>query len=121
MRGHALLRQLRCSASTSRRLRYEHGFHAGSYVDVTKHAILSLLMLRMAEKSSPFTFVDTHAGAGLYPLDASMEQSTGVGRLRANLRDSLPPALSAFSPISRASSPCRAAAAPGGGLSINPT
>ena len=98
MRGHALLRQLRCSASTSRRLRYEHGFHAGSYVDVTKHAILSLLMLRMAEKSSPFTFVDTHAGAGSYPLEDSMELSTGLDRLLAARLDgaALPPALSAF-------------------------
>ena len=120
MRAHALLRQLRCSASTSRRLRYEHGFHAGSYVDVrrailrnyferrsltvhcspqvTKHAILSLLMLRMAEKSSPFSYVDTHAGAGSYPLEDSMELSTGLDRLLAARLDgaALPPALSAF-------------------------
>jgi 23S rRNA (adenine2030-N6)-methyltransferase len=74
--------------ATSSRLDYVHGYHAGNYADVVKHSVLILLLEHMKKKASPFVYVDTHAGAGSYPLD-SRESSQmgefkhGIGRLLA--------------------------------------
>ena len=74
--------------STSSRLDYVHGYHAGNYADVVKHSILILLLESMKRKDSPFVYVDTHAGAGSYPLDSSealqmKEFQGGIGRVLA--------------------------------------
>lgn len=56
---------------------YRHGFHSGNHADVLKHAALLAVIRYMGEKSVPITVVDTHAGAGLYRLDASQAQTSG--------------------------------------------
>ena len=66
---------------------YRHGFHAGNHADVLKHLVLVQLLSHMGAKDTPYTMVDTHAGAGCYSLesgsyaDKTAEFSTGIGRL----------------------------------------
>ena len=42
---------------------YRHAFHAGNHADVLKHTILLAVLKHMAQKETPFTVLDTHAGA----------------------------------------------------------
>ncbi len=48
---------------------YDHRFHAGNFADVHKHIVLIALLERLSEKPSPWFYLDTHAGTGLYELD----------------------------------------------------
>lgn len=50
-------------------LSYRHAFHAGNYADVLKHFVLCQCLQYFNEKDKPYTYIDTHAGAGLYKLD----------------------------------------------------
>ena len=77
-------------------LSYRHAFHAGNHADILKHYILSLVLDYYNQKDKPYTVIDTHAGAGLYPFNHAFTQKnkefeTGVSQLlRANaLPDSL--------------------------------
>jgi 23S rRNA (adenine2030-N6)-methyltransferase len=65
--------------SATKRLVYQHGFHAGCFQDVLKHTVLILLLGRMKDKASPFTYVETHAGAGIYDLDQALPHETEAG------------------------------------------
>jgi 23S rRNA (adenine2030-N6)-methyltransferase len=67
-------------------MNYRHAFHAGNHLDVFKHASLTILIERLAEKPAPFAVLDTHAGAGLYDLSGERalktgEATDGVGRI----------------------------------------
>jgi 23S rRNA (adenine2030-N6)-methyltransferase len=67
-------------------LSYRHAFHAGNHADVLKHFILLNLLRYLAQKDKPYWFIDTHAGAGAYGLDAgyasqNAEYETGIARL----------------------------------------
>jgi 23S rRNA (adenine2030-N6)-methyltransferase len=69
-------------------LNYAHEFHAGSFADVHKHAVLCRVLAHLGAKETPFRVLDTHAGAGLYDLhgaDAarSGEWRDGIARLCA--------------------------------------
>jgi 23S rRNA (adenine2030-N6)-methyltransferase len=55
---------------------YRHAFHAGSFADVFKHAVLCRILHYLRGKPAAFRVIDTHAGAGLYDL-ASPEASRG--------------------------------------------
>ena len=57
-------------------MNYRHAFHAGSFADVFKHAVLCRILMYLREKPAAFRVIDTHAGAGLYDL-ASVEASRG--------------------------------------------
>jgi len=57
--------------ANSDRLVYEHGYHAGNYADVVKHSVLVQCLHHMQKKKSPFVYVETHSGAGAYPLYSS--------------------------------------------------
>lgn len=76
-------------------MNYRHAFHAGNHADVFKHLLLSRLIALMCRKESPLTYLDSHAGAGLYDLQGSEAQATdewlqGVARLAPEvLRDPL--------------------------------
>ncbi|MDR1430151.1 MAG: 23S rRNA (adenine(2030)-N(6))-methyltransferase RlmJ [Spirochaetaceae bacterium] len=52
-------------------LSYRHAFHAGNAVDVFKHTVLAFCLDYLAKKETAFTYIDTHAGAGLYNLEES--------------------------------------------------
>jgi 23S rRNA (adenine2030-N6)-methyltransferase len=67
---------------------YRHAFHAGSFADVVKHAVLCRILNYLRTKEAPFRVIDTHAGAGLYDLtgdEASRggEWYDGIARLMA--------------------------------------
>jgi 23S rRNA (adenine2030-N6)-methyltransferase len=58
-------------------LSYRHAFHAGNFADVLKHSVLSLVMDYMLRKNKGFSYIDTHAGAGMYLLKSESAQKTG--------------------------------------------
>jgi len=50
-------------------LSYRHAFHAGNHADVLKHVVTIQLLRYMNQKDTPYMYIDTHAGAGVYALD----------------------------------------------------
>ena len=67
-------------------LSYQHLYHAGNPADVHKHAALAWMLDYLAAKPKPLTYLETHAGRGLYDLDApeavkTGEAQAGVARL----------------------------------------
>jgi 23S rRNA (adenine2030-N6)-methyltransferase len=80
-------------------MNYRHIYHAGSFADVFKHALLCLIARHLREKDSPFYLLDTHAGIGRYDLRSEAAEKTGeyhrgIGRLLAE--PSLPPELAEY-------------------------
>ena len=57
-------------------MNYRHAFHAGSFADVLKHAVLARILHHLREKPAAFRVIDTHAGEGLYDLTGA-EASRG--------------------------------------------
>ena len=69
-------------------MNYRHAFHAGSFADVLKHAVLGRILHYLREKPAAFRVIDTHAGEGIYDLtgpEASRggEWHEGIERLMA--------------------------------------
>lgn len=64
-------------------LSYRHEFHAGNHADVIKHITVSLLMDYLKKKDKPFSYLDTHAGAGLY--DFASERANQVGEYQLGI------------------------------------
>lgn len=67
-------------------LSYQHAYHAGNFADVHKHLTLFAVIDHLLRKDSSITYMDTHAGRGLYPLAAEetarlQEYREGVARL----------------------------------------
>src|SRR6056297_641915 len=67
-------------------MNYRHAFHAGNFADVLKHVVLTRILAYLALKDKPFRAIDTHAGIGLYNLEADEASRTGewvdgIGRL----------------------------------------
>jgi 23S rRNA (adenine2030-N6)-methyltransferase len=58
-------------------MNYRHAFHAGNHADVLKHVVLLALCDALTAKPSPCFALDTHAGRGLYALDADAALRTG--------------------------------------------
>lgn len=58
-------------------LSYQHAYHAGNLADVHKHALLAFMLDYLTKKDKPFTYLETHAGRGLYDLTAAEAQKTG--------------------------------------------
>jgi 23S rRNA (adenine2030-N6)-methyltransferase len=58
-------------------MNYRHGFHAGNFADVVKHAVLARIVAHLLQKPSAFRVIDTHAGAGLYDLTGTEASRTG--------------------------------------------
>ena len=61
-------------------LSYRHGFHAGSFADVLKHAAFVHALRHAVLKPKPIYVLDTHAGAGSYDLRSAMAGKTGEFR-----------------------------------------
>lgn len=57
-------------------LSYRHEFHAGNHADVLKHSLLSLLLASLTRKDKPFTYFESHAGAGYYSLGSERARQT---------------------------------------------
>ncbi|WP_131195872.1 23S rRNA (adenine(2030)-N(6))-methyltransferase RlmJ [Lichenihabitans psoromatis] len=67
-------------------MNYRHAFHAGNFADVFKHILLTRILLHLGRKATPFRYIDTHAGVGLYNLQGdearrSGEWPRGIGRI----------------------------------------
>ncbi|HYR05658.1 MAG TPA: 23S rRNA (adenine(2030)-N(6))-methyltransferase RlmJ [Gallionella sp.] len=80
-------------------LSYRHAFHAGNHADVLKHFIEVKLLRYLAQKDTPFWYIDTHAGAGCYALDTgyamqNAEFESGIARLWQ--REDLPAPLAEY-------------------------
>ncbi|MGW8393249.1 23S rRNA (adenine(2030)-N(6))-methyltransferase RlmJ [Pseudoduganella sp. HUAS MS19] len=78
---------------------YRHAFHAGNHADVLKHFVLVQVLEYLNQKDVPYTYIDTHAGAGVYSLDSAQatktaEFETGIGPLWD--RDDLPEPLADY-------------------------
>lgn len=86
-------------------LSYRHAFHAGNYADVLKHSTLVQILRYLVQKDKPLCYLDTHAGAGFYSLQAAEAEKTaeyrqGIGVLWQ--RRDLPPALADYRDCVRA-------------------
>lgn len=89
-------------------LSYQHGFHAGNLADVHKHALLAAMLGYLTAKDKPLTYIETHAGRGLYDLAAPKAIKTGeatAGITRALAEKWFP----ASHPLARALEATRAA------------
>jgi 23S rRNA (adenine2030-N6)-methyltransferase len=67
-------------------MNYRHAYHAGNFADVVKHLVLTRILAHLLKKDAPFRVVDTHAGIGLYDLEAdeatrTQEWREGIARL----------------------------------------
>ncbi|WP_127900433.1 23S rRNA (adenine(2030)-N(6))-methyltransferase RlmJ [Solirhodobacter olei] len=58
-------------------LSYQHLYHAGNLADVHKHAVLAVMLDYLTRKDKPLSYLETHAGRGLYFLDAPEAVKTG--------------------------------------------
>ncbi len=68
-------------------MNYRHGYHAGNFADVFKHAVLARIVTYLQRKEAAFRVIDTHAGTGIYNLGSEAAMKTGewldgIGRLR---------------------------------------
>ena len=62
-------------------LSYQHHFHAGNLADVQKHALLAWCLEYLTQKDKPLTYIETHAGRGLYDLGSEYALKTGEAAL----------------------------------------
>jgi len=74
-----------------RMLSYQHAYHAGCAADVHKHAALAVLLERLTAKDRPITYMESHAGRGLYDLSSpealkTREAEDGIRRILAEGR-----------------------------------
>jgi len=58
-------------------LSYLHGFHAGNFADIQKHAAQVLALRMLQKKPSGIAYFDTHAGSALYDLTSERARKTG--------------------------------------------
>jgi 23S rRNA (adenine2030-N6)-methyltransferase len=58
-------------------LSYQHLYHAGNLADVHKHAALAWVLDYLTRKDKPLTYIETHAGRGVYDLTADAAVKTG--------------------------------------------
>ncbi len=58
-------------------LSYQHVYHAGNAADLHKHIVLAELIARLIRKPRPISYVETHAGRGVYDLAAPEALKTG--------------------------------------------
>jgi len=56
---------------------YQHAFHAGNLADGHKHALLAWMLSYLTRKDKPLSYIETHAGRGLYDLSAPEAEKTG--------------------------------------------
>jgi 23S rRNA (adenine2030-N6)-methyltransferase len=89
-------------------LSYRHAFHAGNHADVLKHVVTIQLLRYLGQKDTPYMYIDTHAGAGVYALDSNYaaknaEYETGISRLWD--RKDLPPPLQEYVQLVKSMNP----------------
>ena len=96
-------------------LSYLHGFHAGNFADVQKHASQVLALRMMQAKPGGIACFDTHAGSALYDLSSERSRKTaeadqGVQKLWAAglpLGDDWQPLMAVLAEMNPPGSPLR--------------
>lgn len=75
-------------------LSYQHAYHAGNTSDIHKHGILAVLLAHLKSKKTPLTYMETHAGSGLYDLTSAESLKTGEAQhgILKYLPQGIPPA-----------------------------
>ena len=58
-------------------LSYQHAFHAGNLADLHKHGLLAFALDYLTRKDKPVSYIETHAGRGLYDLGSAEALKTG--------------------------------------------
>jgi 23S rRNA (adenine2030-N6)-methyltransferase len=58
-------------------LSYQHLYHAGNLADVHKHAVLAWVLDYLTRKEKPLSYIETHAGRGVYDLGSDEAVKTG--------------------------------------------
>jgi 23S rRNA (adenine2030-N6)-methyltransferase len=58
-------------------LSYQHSYHAGNLADAHKHRLLAERLSGLALYSQPLTYMETHAGRGVYDLGGAEARKTG--------------------------------------------
>ena len=58
-------------------LSYQHAYHAGNRADIQKHSLLASVLEVLTRKGRPLTYMETHAGRGVYDLTAAEAKKTG--------------------------------------------
>ena len=66
-----------CPLAGADMLSYQHSYHAGNAADVHKHAALALALDWMTRKDKALTYIESHAGRGLYDLSGAAARKTG--------------------------------------------
>lgn len=71
-------------------LSYQHIYHAGNMADVHKHGLLCWMLDYLCQKDKPLSYLETHAGRGVYDLSApealkTGEAAQGIQRIAARL------------------------------------
>lgn len=61
-------------------MHYQHRYHAGNFADVFKHVALCGLLASLNRKDTPWCYLETHAGTGLYDLTSVTADRTGEFR-----------------------------------------
>jgi 23S rRNA (adenine2030-N6)-methyltransferase len=82
-------------------MNYRHGYHAGNFADVLKHAALCELLRLLTAKDKKLFVLDTHAGVGGYDLSGNRarrtgEAETGIVRLAGLPRTGMPAAVARY-------------------------
>jgi 23S rRNA (adenine2030-N6)-methyltransferase len=72
-------------------LSYQHAYHAGNLADVHKHALLAWVLDYLTQKDKPLSYIETHAGRGLYDLAAQEALKTGEAAAGIALAEALFP------------------------------
>lgn len=88
-------------------MNYRHGYHAGNFADVVKHAALVAILLHLRKKDTGFSVIDSHAGRGAYDLAGDQalrtgEAQAGIARLMG-MRGEMPENLSAYLTLAKQS------------------
>ena len=89
-------------------MNYRHGFHAGNFADVFKHAMLARILVYLTRKDAPLRYIDTHAGAGRYDLAAKrrgVRRNGATASRGSSRRARRPRSRRCFAPISTRSAP----------------
>ncbi len=72
-------------------LSYQHLYHAGNLADVQKHATLAWVLDYLTAKDKPLSYIETHAGRGVYDLGADEALKTGEAAAGIALAEALFP------------------------------
>lgn len=65
-------------------LSYQHAYHAGNLADVHKHGLMATALDYLTRKDKPLSYLESHAGRGLYDLSSPEAVKTGEAAAAAS-------------------------------------